>query len=553
MINKATITFFSLLFSLQLFAQNSFTSSNLPIVLINTNGQEIPDEPKITADMKIIFNGEGERNAIDDETYNYNGHVGIELRGNSSLSFNQKQYTFETRFPNGENNNISLLELPVENDWVLHAPYNDISLIRNVLAYHLWGEMGHWAPHTRMVETFLNGQYQGVYVLTETIKKDKNRLDIATLKPEDTSGLELTGGYIMRIDVANKEGDLTFESKVDGLGTTFSKTVTWMYQYPDPDEIQQSQMQYIRNYIDTVELVIQSVNFDDPVNGYSKYIDVESFIDYFIHTELSLNADGYKRSAYFYKEKQNADGSGGKLFAGPVWDYNLAFGICNFCNGNNINAWVFDGCETNPTPAMWKRLIQDPNFINSVKCRYLELRENILSEAYLFSFIDEYAIMLDEAQERHFEKWEELFEGESGWSWGGMWGGGDLWFNAYYVSSYAEEISILKNWLTERLQFLDENLGGTCSSGITAMNNSNSLHLFPNPFSNHVVVESTLPLKNVSIFNKQGKKIAETAIGNPGNYTITQLDGQPKGMYLLVFTKEDGTQISRKLLKYSDQ
>ncbi|MCF8358086.1 MAG: hypothetical protein K9H26_04960 [Prolixibacteraceae bacterium] len=89
MIKNATITIFCLLFSLQLLAQNMFTSSNLPIVLINTNGQEIPDEPKITADMKIIFNGEGERNAIDDENYNYNGHVGIELRGNSSLSFNQ--------------------------------------------------------------------------------------------------------------------------------------------------------------------------------------------------------------------------------------------------------------------------------------------------------------------------------------------------------------------------------------------------------------------------------------------------------------------------------
>ncbi|MCF8358085.1 MAG: CotH kinase family protein [Prolixibacteraceae bacterium] len=202
----------------------------------------------------------------------------------------------------------------------------------------------------------------------------------------------------------------------------------------------------MRNYIDTVELVIQSDNFDDPVNGYSKYIDVESFIDYFIHTELSLNADGFKRSAYFYKEKQKTDGSGGKLFAGSVWDYNLAFGICNFCNGNKIDSWVFDGCETNPTPAIWKRLIQDPNFINAVKCRYLELRENILSEAYLFSFIDKYAAMLDEAKERHFEKWEELFEGESGWSWGGMWGGGDLWFNAYFVTSYSEEINIIKNW-----------------------------------------------------------------------------------------------------------
>ena len=117
--------------------------------------------------------------------------------------------------------------------------------------------------------------------------------------------------------------------------------------------MQPEQMAYIQNYVDTVEQVIQSDYFADPQRGYARYIDVPSFVDYFIHTELSLNADGYKRSAYFYKEKQRADGTGGKLFAGPVWDYNRAYGNCNFANADNLEAWCFEGASNNPTPAMW--------------------------------------------------------------------------------------------------------------------------------------------------------------------------------------------------------
>ena len=90
-------------------------------------------------------------------------------------------------------------------------------------------------------------------------------------------------------------------------------------------------------------------------------------MDYLIHTEVSLNADGMKRSTYFYKTKQNPDGTGGKLHAGPVWDYNLAYGNCNFSNGNNVRAWVHEGAETMPTTFIWKRLMEDPAFYNMSK------------------------------------------------------------------------------------------------------------------------------------------------------------------------------------------
>ncbi len=544
---KTIVVLYLLSSSIFLFGQNVLSTSNLPIVVLSTNGLTIPDEPKISATMKIIDNGQGQRNSIHDTQYNYNGFIGIELRGNSSLSFDQKQYTIETRDSEGNNLNVSLLDMPKENDWVLHAPYNDISLLRNVIAYHLWSEMGHWGPRTRIVELILNGEYQGVYVLTETIKRDKNRLDIATLNPSDTTGIELSGGYIMKIDASNSDDDLTFRSKVRGLGTGFNKSVVWLYHYPDPKDIHSKQLEYIRNYIDTVELLIQSDKYDDPDNGYSKYINTLSFVDYFIHTELSLNPDGFKRSAYFYKKKLAKDGTKGKLKVGPVWDYNLAFGNCNFCKGNQINAWVHEGCKTLPVPAMWKRLFENPDFMNAVKSRYTALRENILSDSYIHNFIDNNAIILDEAQSRHFIKWDDLLKNENSSS-GGPWD--KLWFSAYRVSSYAEEINILKSWFSSRFNFLDFYLYDT-SNIVSCPDNQNRIESFtlfqnfPNPFNPATLITFHLlkpGLTTLKIYNILGKEITTLTNEqkNSGFHEISwDAANFTSGIYLAVLQVDD--------------
>jgi hypothetical protein len=251
-----------------------------------------------------------------------------------------------------------------------------------------------------------------------------------------------------------------------------STEVIWSCIYPKKKKLQPEQLTYIQNYIDTVEQVIQSEYFADPAKGYAQYIDVPSFVDYFIHTELSLNADGYKRSAYFYKEKQREDGTGGKLFAGPVWDYNLAYGNANFANANNLEAWCFEGASNNPTPAMWQRLLQDPVFRKAVKVRYLKLRKNVLSTKSINAYIDSQVKLLVEAKDRHFQKYPELLVSEERKQqlaeqqkqMGGFpFGGGfpfDMvgMFAAYRVSSYQEEITILKKWIADRLAFLDKNI-----------------------------------------------------------------------------------------------
>ena len=488
--------------------------------------------PVVNITTKTALNAQ-KKVAAHMQTEGYDGPIGIKLRGNSSLSFNQKKYTLETRNGDGKELDVSLLGMPAHSDWVLLAPYNDVSMLRDPLAFQLWRDMGHWGPRTTMVELYMDGDYRGIYILSEAIKRGKDRVDLNKLKKTDITGRDVTGGYLLRIDTFNDD-DATFTSKVPGIGDgIMTSQIVWSCIYPKKKNLQPEQFAYIQNFVDSMELAIQGDDFMDPEKGYARYIDVASFVDYFIHTELSLNADGYKRSAYFYKEKQHDDGTGGKMHAGPVWDYNLAYGNCNFCNANNIEAWCFEGGNTNPTPAFWQRLLQDPAFRKAVKVRYKELRKTVLSTMQLFDFIDYNAKILAQVADRHFETYPELlvsperakasqqpakpqegfgspngfgdpggfpgggfpggfggfggfgapggfggpgsFGGPGGFGGPGSFGGpggfggfgmgeGGFGFDPvgmfanYRVSSYDEEITILKKWLADRLEFLDANI-----------------------------------------------------------------------------------------------
>lgn len=149
----------------QIYAGNKlidFTSSNLPIIIINTNSLSIPyDNPRIVADMGVIYNEQGERNNISDPFNNYSGKISIEIRGSSSSRWSKKSYGIETQNEDGSNNSVSLLGLPEENDWILYASYYDRSFLRNVLTCKLANEMGWYASRTKYCELVLNGEYQG--------------------------------------------------------------------------------------------------------------------------------------------------------------------------------------------------------------------------------------------------------------------------------------------------------------------------------------------------------------------------------------------------------
>ena len=223
-----------------------FSSSNLPIVVINTLGQTIVDDPRIVCDMGIIDNGFGNINSVNDAFNDYNGKISIEYRGSSSQSFPKKAYALETQDSIGNNNNVSILGMPVENDWILYAPYSDKSLMRNFLTFDLGRKMGNYSPRTVYCELVVNGDYKGIYILMEKIKRDNDRVDIAKLDSDDLAGDSLTGGYIIKIDKYTGTGGTDWLSDFPDIG---GGSLYIQYQYPEVNVMQQQQMDYIEYFI----------------------------------------------------------------------------------------------------------------------------------------------------------------------------------------------------------------------------------------------------------------------------------------------------------------
>ncbi|MCH8903959.1 MAG: CotH kinase family protein, partial [Bacteroidetes bacterium] len=335
----------------------TFTSSNLPIIILNTSGQAIPDDPRIIAQMGIIYKGAGQINLLTDPMNHYNGQISIETRGSSSQFFPKKSYSLETQNPDTTNNNVSLFGMPPENDWILYAPYSDKSLIRNILTYKLSNDMGRYASRTQLCEVVLNGSYQGVYVFMEKIKRDAGRVNIAMLTNIDTTGDQLTGGYIIKVDKYTGGGGGGWTSPHLPYNGAW-QTLNYQFHYPKDDTIMPIQEYYIEKIITDWEDVMATSSYGDPVTGYSKYIDVGSFVDHLILNEIGRNVDGYRISSFLYKDRDSIDA---KIHAGPVWDFNLAFGNADYYVGWLTNGWEVDfnkyfKSDGLQNPFWWQRL-----------------------------------------------------------------------------------------------------------------------------------------------------------------------------------------------------
>ena len=480
-----------LLVSQVLLAQSPATtvlsSSNLPILIMDTHGRQIVDSPRIIADLGIIYNGSGQRNSVTDAFNNYNGKIAIELRGSSSMAYPKKQYRFETKDALEEDEDVSLLGMPEENDWILNGPFDDKTMIRNTLVYRLSNDMGRYASRTRFCELILNDDYQGVYVLMEKIKRDKNRVDISKLNPDEIEGDDLTGGYIIKLDKTSGE---------NVAGWTSANSIYYQYDYPKPDEIVTQQKQYIRQFVTDFEALMKSSHWNDPVTGYPAMIDLDSFVDHFILNEFARNIDGYRLSAYLYKDKDSKDG---RLHAGPVWDFNLSFGKAWYPQDRHITTgWEVHHNTRLPDdspkiPFWWIQLAHDPIFAGRVAERWSELRTGLLDKDSLNHRIDLLADTLSEARERNSTRWTEM---------------GTL-------SVYQSEISYLKQWISQRIDWIDANL-----TLLTSIDNSSPGFIpdqytleqnYPNPFNAVTRIEYGIPVAgsvSIEIFDIRGVKVA---------------------------------------------
>lgn len=417
-------------------SENRANLKSLPLISINTKGNTIVDEPKVSADMQI-FEGDS---LIESH------QIGIEIRGSSSQIFEKKSFGFETWDANNEDLDASVGGFPEEEDWILYGPYSDKSLIRNVLIYQLSNEMGRYATRTAFYELEINESFRGTYVLMEKIKRDKNRVAISKNKEEDVSG-----GYLLKIDKPTGDGEsyteaISFSSQYNVNGTLGqNKNTHFLYEYPDEDDINDLQKQYIQTYIHDFETALVSENFSSLENGYQNYIDLDSFIDFFILNEVCKNPDGFRISTFLHKDK------GEKLKMGPIWDFNIAFGNVDYCGGDSPEGWTHRFNEICPNdnwlvPFWWNRFLEDPVFVSALKARWTSLRNTLLATDEVLEKIvtlQEY-LETNNAVQNNFSKWLVL--------------GKYVWPNAYVGNNYEDEMNYLKDWTIKRLAWLDNSI-----------------------------------------------------------------------------------------------
>lgn len=468
-----------------------FNSSNLPIIFINTS-QPIGDFTT-TATMGIIDNG-ANRNNITDAWNNYNGKIRISTRGHTSKNYPKKSYSIETDDAAGMQLDVPLLGMPAENDWALIASYADKSMLRNCLTYNLFGSMGHYSPRFRNVELVIDNEYRGVYALVEKPKRNINRINIEKLDPTENTQPYVTGGYILKIDRTDSPGWYSYLPGNNTVGAKFY----YQYSYPKSDEITSQQSSYIQNYMNDFENMMNSASYNDPNTGYPKYIDVNSFVDFLIINELSRNVDAYRLSAYLFKESTI---KGGKISAGPVWDFDLAFHNANYGFADNTSGWAYMLQDiTYPVPTWWTRLMQDTSFQNKVRCRWFTLRQNVLSLPSMNTWLDNSAYVLNEGLQRNFRFWPVL--------------GAYIYPNpqSQAGANYSTELADVKNWLAARVAWIDANMPGQCAVGIEEENAIvKYLKVFPNPIQQKAVFSFTLEKQcdvSLCITDVAGKEVA---------------------------------------------
>ena len=440
-------------------------SSPLPILIFDTFGVDVETttDPGGGRPFRPAYAVVIDRDSVTGKaeilgTVDFQGRSGLHVRGESSSGFGQKAFAWETWDEKNNDKDASILGMPAESDWALHAPWSEKTLMRNHLVYSTIREarQDFSAGDSRFVEVFLNQEpnqpvsyadYRGVYLLVEKIKRAKNRVNIAKLNPLMTDTNILTGGYVFKKDKAS-------------IGTTRWSTPLnpdpgW--QGNDPEVLTPPMVKYLEGYLRQFETVLQGPNFANPTSGYSAYIDVSSFIDAQLWLEIAKQVDGYVFSTFFYKDR------GRPIHAGPLWDFNIALGNADYATGDSPKGWLYNASEQAPLSGgiYYPHLLKDPNYLMRTFDRYWELRKGIWGSNSILARIDSIANLLldgnpavisnttpktvDNPVARHYRKHAIL--------------GTYYWPNAPGVElrkTYQSEVAAMKKWLTDRLNWMDD-------------------------------------------------------------------------------------------------
>ncbi|MGB1144733.1 MAG: CotH kinase family protein, partial [Glaciecola sp.] len=373
--------------------------TGLPVINLTTdNGNAITNREDYTTGTVSVF-GNGVVSDLDNMTMEIRG------RGNSTWGMPKKPYQMKL------SSKREFLDMENDKKWLFLAEYADKTMLRNQIAY----EMGYlsdlaWTTDSEFAEVFLNEEYQGTYHITQKVEEGSDRVDLGD------------NGFLLEIDQFDRldPDDVYFE------------TGTFLINIKEPSlEENDSQYQFITRLLFEFEQALYSSSFADPNNGYAQFIDIDSFIDWYLISEITKNVDSrFFSSIYFHVIP------GEKIKMGPLWDFDLAFGNVDYADPEFPEGfWIKD----NP---WYARLFQDPNFVNLVQARFEYYNNN---RNYLLNKIDEYAEKLRYAQAENDAKWQTI--------------GVYVWPNPVVLDTYEEEVARLKSWFNTRMDWLDIALG----------------------------------------------------------------------------------------------
>ncbi len=524
-LTNATYNIYSIAFR---FKRQYFVDSvNFPLVMIETDGYGIPyKNERVNAFMGIVDNGPGAYNKPTDSCNVYYGDISIEVRGQSSSEFPKRSYRFELKDSLENDSNVVLLGMPSNDDWILYGPFQDKAQFRNPMVFDLARRFGRYQPRTRYCEVMLNGESVGLYTLTESIKRGGNRIDIARLSPEETEGVDITGGYIMKYDKPAGRLEIV---------------------YPKPDVIVPEQRDYINGYLAEYRATLFTDYFMDPDAGFRRYIDATSLADYMIMIEFPKNCDGYMFSTYLYKDRADRNN---KIIYGPVWDNDLSFGNTSFQDGASTDGWHFEH-PYDHTNIYMLRMLQDTAFVHLLQARWAMARNSFLHADSIMDYIDSTVSLLAEPIARNYYVWPLIDL--------------DIWHSNYVSVSYEDEINNIKSWIMDRLEWIDNNIGELYyeidyyPNQIPEITREHfGFEVFPNPFSDKLTItfssSDNIEIQ-MNIYDISGQlKYAERDLIEEGlsqiqveNSHIQQL---VPGIYILRITSDNGFVATRKLVKH---
>lgn len=420
--------------------------THLPLVVIDTGGAEIPGMPVKQEDGTETFTttdtGEAMLSAriavMDDATRNHHPSdepdletdTLIRVRGNSSRHFDKKSYLLRFTDEDGKYKDHEVMGMDAHYEWALYGPYLDKTLIRNYMWYNIAGEMMSYAPNVRFCEVILNGEYQGLYVMVETITNGED-CRVKVSEPVDNTP---ETGYVLRLDrgSSNELKNLyNFSYYTYRIGTFNNPIVNIVY--PKSGALTEEMADAIEQELSDFEKTLYSYDYDSEVYGYKTWIDTLSFIDYFIINEFTCNYDAGTLSTYLYKD------IGGK-YKMCIWDFNSA------CDNYELSTTLPHHFELQNT-VWFYMLTKDEEFVEQIINRYHSLRESWLSDAYLQEYIDEVIDFLGPAIQRNFQVWGYTFEEYL-----------PLDPEERNPDTYEDAVQQMKDFITERGEWMDEHI-----------------------------------------------------------------------------------------------